>query len=205
MFNRSSGRLSDAVDNGTDQIVMEAKQVFDGIGNPVAPGTIGSFTVTAPLAHPHLHHTRPATRHLHPNGSTDGRSVLIGGFIIRGNDPKEVVLRAIGPSLAGFGISNPLADPVLELHGSDGSLITTNDNWKDTQQSEIEASGFQPQDDLESAILSTLEPVTTPPLSAERMQRRGLDWSRPTIWIKRPTHSWLTSARAALLRRTPTS
>lgn len=60
MFNRSSGRLSDAVDNGTDQIVMEAKQVFDGIGNPVAPGTIGSFTVTAPLAHPHLHPHPPS-------------------------------------------------------------------------------------------------------------------------------------------------
>jgi len=84
--------------------------------------------------------------------------VLIGGFIITGNDPKEVVLRAIGPSLAGFGIADPLADPVLELHGADGSLITTNDNWKDTQQSEIEASGFQPQDDLESAILRTLDP-----------------------------------------------
>ena len=84
--------------------------------------------------------------------------VLIGGFIITGDAPKEVVLRAIGPSLAGFGIPNPLADPVLELHGADGSLITTNDNWKDTQQGEIEASGFQPQDDLESAILSTLDP-----------------------------------------------
>ncbi len=84
--------------------------------------------------------------------------VLIGGFIITGNDPKEVVLRAIGPSLAGFGIANPLADPVLELHGADGSLITTNDNWKDTQQSEIEATGFQPQNDLESAIVRTLDP-----------------------------------------------
>jgi plastocyanin len=84
--------------------------------------------------------------------------VLIGGFIVTGTEPKEVVLRAIGPSLAAFGIPNPLADPVLELHGADGSLITTNDNWKDTQQSEIEASGFQPQDDLESAILSTLDP-----------------------------------------------
>jgi hypothetical protein len=71
--------------------------------------------------------------------------VLIGGFIIGGNDPKKVILRAIGPSLAGFGIADPLADPVLELHGSDGSLITLNDNWKDSQQSEIEASGFQPQ------------------------------------------------------------
>ncbi len=87
-----------------------------------------------------------------------GDQVLIGGFIVTGNDPKEVVLRAIGPSLAGFGIANPLADPVLELHASDGSLITMNDNWKDSQQSEIEASGFQPQNDLESAIISTLDP-----------------------------------------------
>ena len=84
--------------------------------------------------------------------------VLIGGFIITGNDPKKVVLRAIGPSLAGFGIANPLADPVLELHGADGSLIMMNDNWKDTQQSAIEASGFQPQNDLESAIIATLDP-----------------------------------------------
>ena len=79
--------------------------------------------------------------------------VLIGG-----NDPKKVVLRAIGPSLSGFGIANPLADPVLELHAADGSLITTNDNWKDTQQSEIEGTGFQPQNNLESAIVRTLVP-----------------------------------------------
>ena len=84
--------------------------------------------------------------------------VLIGGFRITGNDPKKVVLRAIGPSLAGFDIANPLADPVLELHGADGSLITTNDNWKDTQQSKIEATGIQPQNDLESAIVRTLAP-----------------------------------------------
>ncbi len=88
---------------------------------------------------------------------TDAR-VLIGGFIITGNDPKKVILRAIGPSLAGFGISNPLADPVLELHGPDGALLTMNDNWKDTQESAIEASGFMPSKDFESAIISTLNP-----------------------------------------------
>ena len=87
-----------------------------------------------------------------------GENVMIGGFIVTGNDPKKVILRAIGPSLAGFGILDPLADPVLELHGSDGSLITTNDNWKDTQQSEIEATGLQPQNDLEAAIVRTLDP-----------------------------------------------
>ncbi len=84
--------------------------------------------------------------------------VLIGGFIITGNEAKNVVLRAIGPSLGAFGIANPLANPVLELHGSDGALITLNDDWKDDQQSEIEASGFQPNDDFESAILATLDP-----------------------------------------------
>jgi hypothetical protein len=87
-----------------------------------------------------------------------GEQVLIGGFIITGNDPKKVILRAMGPSLAGADIPNPLADPVLELHGEDGSLITSNDNWKDTQQTEIEATGIQPQSDLESAIVSMLTP-----------------------------------------------
>jgi plastocyanin len=87
-----------------------------------------------------------------------GEQVLIGGFIITGTAPKKVILRAIGPSLAAFGISNPLADPILELHGADGSLITSNDNWKDTQQAEIEATGIPPQSDLESAIVSTLAP-----------------------------------------------
>ncbi len=84
--------------------------------------------------------------------------VLIGGFIITGSAPKEVVLRAIGPSLADFGIANALPDPVLELRAFDGSLITMNDNWKDSQQAEIEAIGFEPQSDLESAILATLDP-----------------------------------------------
>ncbi len=84
--------------------------------------------------------------------------VLIGGFIITGTEPKEVVFRAIGPSLAAFGIANPLADPVLELRAADGSLIAMNDNWKDTQQAEIEASGFMPASELESVILRTLAP-----------------------------------------------
>ncbi len=87
-----------------------------------------------------------------------GDQVLIGGFIVTGNDPKEVVLRAIGPSLTAFGIGNALPDPVLELHAGDGSLITANDNWKDTQQAAIEAIGFQPQEDFESAIVATLDP-----------------------------------------------
>jgi hypothetical protein len=55
------------------------------------------------------------------------------------------------------GVNDVLADPVLDLYASDGSLIATNDNWKDTQQIEIEASQLAPENDLESAIVATLQ------------------------------------------------
>jgi glucose/arabinose dehydrogenase len=87
-----------------------------------------------------------------------GDNVMIGGFIITGNASKEVIVRAIGPSLQQFSVPNPLADPVLELHGSIGELIASNDNWKQTQQALIESTHLAPTNDLESAIVSTLQP-----------------------------------------------
>ena len=51
-----------------------------------------------------------------------------------------------------------LADPTLELHDSNGATIASNDNWKDSQQSEIEATMIPPNNDVESAILRTLTP-----------------------------------------------
>ena len=87
-----------------------------------------------------------------------GDSVGIGGFIVTGNTPKRVLLRAIGPSLAQAGIPNVLADPVLELHGPGGFVTITNDNWRDTQEAEIQATGVPPTNDLESAIVVTLAP-----------------------------------------------
>ena len=86
-----------------------------------------------------------------------GDNVLIGGFIVSGTDPKEVLIRGIGPSLTAFGVDGALADPVLELHKPDGTIVT-NDNWKATQQAAIAATGLAPTDDLESAILVTLDP-----------------------------------------------
>lgn len=96
-----------------------------------------------------------------------GDNVLIGGFIITGRDAKNIMVRGIGPSLSGFGISGALADPRLELHDSAGALIASNDNWRITQpggvisgdqQAEIQASGLAPTNDQESAIIATLEP-----------------------------------------------
>jgi hypothetical protein len=85
-----------------------------------------------------------------------GDNVMIGGFIILGNDPPKVIVRAIGPSLP---VTGKLADPVLELHNPDGSILASNDNWRSTQESEIMDTGIPPTNDLESAIVATLPPA----------------------------------------------
>ncbi len=88
-----------------------------------------------------------------------GDNVLIGGFIVTGTEPKKVILRAIGPSLANGNppVVGALADPILELHKPDGTVVT-NDNWRSDQEAEIIASTIPPTDDLESAIVATLDP-----------------------------------------------
>jgi uncharacterized protein GlcG (DUF336 family) len=89
-------------------------------------------------------------------GAGDNR--LIGGFIISGSASKKVIVRAMGPSLGGFGVTSALADPILELHDASGAVIAKNDNWGDTQALEINASGIPPANELESAIVRTLPP-----------------------------------------------
>jgi len=83
---------------------------------------------------------------------------MIGGFIITGNTPKKVLIRALGPSLASFGITNFVADPFLQLRTQSGALLLENDNWKDSQKAEIEATGLAPADDREAVIIATLTP-----------------------------------------------
>jgi hypothetical protein len=83
---------------------------------------------------------------------------MIGGFIVGGGQPTNVIVRALGPTLTDFGVGGALADPTLELHDNDGILISQNDNWKSTQQSTIQNSGYAPPKDEEAAILNTLQP-----------------------------------------------
>jgi hypothetical protein len=87
-----------------------------------------------------------------------GNNVEIAGFIIGGTGNRQVLIRGLGPSLAGGGLTGVLGDPVLSLYDSTGALITSNNNWKDTDPANIEATGLQPTDDLESAILRDLSP-----------------------------------------------
>ena len=83
---------------------------------------------------------------------------MIGGFFLGGTESKRVLVRAIGPSLAAANVPNFLADPILELHDGNGGTIAFNDDWKDTQQTDIEQTGIPPSDNRESAILSPLAP-----------------------------------------------
>ena len=92
------------------------------------------------------------------NVGTDD-NVLIDGLIVTGNGPKKVLVRGLGPSLTvdGMPLANTLANPRLELYQGN-TLIQSNDDWKDTQQTAIEATGTAPTNDLESALIATLDP-----------------------------------------------
>lgn len=90
-----------------------------------------------------------------------GDDVLIAGFIIEGTQPKKLLLRAAGPSLAQYGVAGSLPDSVLELHDSTGALIQQNDNWQTGgQYAEINASGKAPSNPAEAALIATLNPGT---------------------------------------------
>jgi len=96
-----------------------------------------------------------------------GDNVMIGGFIVTGGDAKRVIVRAIGPDLAHYGVPNALINPTLELYNRSGALIAHNDNWMTTilggiitrnQVQDIRDSGHAPIDPRESAIVATLQP-----------------------------------------------
>jgi hypothetical protein len=86
-----------------------------------------------------------------------GDNVMIAGLVVQSQN-KQVVVRALGPTLTAFGIGNALPDPTLSLYDGNGSLLISNDDWRDTQESSISGTGLAPRNDLESAIAGTLAP-----------------------------------------------
>ena len=122
--------------------------IISGVNNTTGIGLVESYTLDTSASHA-------------ANISTRGRvgvgdEVLIGGFIAGGHTAKKIIVRALGPSLGGSGLT-VLADPMVELHGSDGQLIASNDDWASgSQQSEIIATGLQPGNAKESALIATI-------------------------------------------------
>jgi hypothetical protein len=86
-----------------------------------------------------------------------GVNTLVGGFVIRGNQPVQVLVRAMGASLGAFGVTGQLSDTVLELYQG-SALLQSNDDWRATQQVAIQGTGMAPGADTDSAMLVTLQP-----------------------------------------------
>lgn len=83
---------------------------------------------------------------------------MIGGIIITGAHAKNTLIRAVGPSLSGAGVEGALQDPALQLFDSSGAMIASNDNWRESQPQDIEATTIAPRDDRESALVRILSP-----------------------------------------------
>lgn len=120
----------------------------------------GDLTGTALVELYDLHATGGRAGNISTRGQVlTGNDVMIGGFIAGGNQSKEIIARALGPSLAAAGLANSLADPVLELRDASGNLISSNDNWGEGPDAAlIQAEGFAPSQSVESALQATLNP-----------------------------------------------
>src|SRR5947207_6069436 len=137
-----------------DDLTPVDLQVMDVIGydrSAAVPGVVANVSTRLPVG--------------------TGDNVLIEGFIIQGptGSTNKIIVRAIGPSLAAFGVTDALPNPTLEIHDSNNgnAIVATNDNWQTTQvggiitgdqSAEIAASGVKPTNDLESAIIANLAP-----------------------------------------------
>ncbi|MBK7660170.1 MAG: right-handed parallel beta-helix repeat-containing protein [Betaproteobacteria bacterium] len=144
-----SGTTITGVANGTCTITANAAAT--GNFAAAAPYAV-TFNVTAAANVPRLGNISTRMQVL------TGDDVMIGGLIIGGTQPKTVVVRAAGPSLVPFGITNALANPVLTLV-SGVNVIASNDNWQtDASAAALQASGFAPNHPSEAAVYRTLAP-----------------------------------------------
>ncbi len=139
-----------------------------GTPTPTATATASATPTATPISTP------TSTPGLVGNVSTrlpvgTGDNALIEGFIVQGptGSTKKIIVRAIGPSLAPFGIPDALANPTLEVHDANDATVATNDDWRNTQvgglitgdqSADIAGSGVAPSNDFESAIIADLAP-----------------------------------------------
>ena len=78
--------------------------------------------------------------------------------MVTGTESKQVVIRGLGPTLTQHGVSGALADPFLSLFDGSNNVLWNNNDWKDSQQTQIQNLGLAPRNDFESAILQILQP-----------------------------------------------
>ena len=114
-----------------------------------------------------------------------GDATAVAGFVLTDplgyNRPVRVLMRAIGPSLSGFGIAQPLPDPVMTLHDASGAALATVDNWGDDNEADALADTMAQvgaftvsRDSLDSALVLELRPGAYTLTVADSEQRTGI-------------------------------
>jgi hypothetical protein len=124
--------------------------VVRGYGNAIGTAIVDAYDLDAGSA---AKLANIATRGL----IQPGDKLMIAGFIVQ-TAPVKVVIRAIGPSLTPFGITNALADTTLQLRDANAAIVRENDDWRTDQQQELINTGLQPGNDLEAALVETIAP-----------------------------------------------
>jgi hypothetical protein len=161
----------DVIDIGVTAVISDLRQVpltirsADGIDNVSSNDSVYNkvfpYAATPHNGRNYDHNPRQAPSPLLNVSARGvagtGANALIGGFIVRGNQPVQVLVRAQGASLGAFGVTGQLADTVLELYQG-STLLQTNDDWRATQQAAISATGMAPGADTDSAVVATLQP-----------------------------------------------
>lgn len=104
----------------------------------------------------------PLVRNLSIRGQTaPGAAALTAGFVLSGNGPRRILIRGLGPALAGFGVSDAVTDPQLELRFG-AIIIARNSGWAgatDLATAARTAGTFAlSPTSRDSAVLLTLEP-----------------------------------------------
>ena len=124
--------------------------VVRGLGDTTGTGIVDAYDLS-PASPARL--ANIATRGL----IQPGDQLMIAGFITQSGDVRAVI-RAIGPSLSVFGITNALPDTTLQLRDVNGAIVRENDDWQSDQKTELEATGLQPGDTREAALVATIPP-----------------------------------------------
>ena len=148
------GKTSDHADWAQARLERRSTSASTPTPTPTVSPTVspGASATPTPAVTPRSRPLNISTRGIIP-----ADSAIIGGFIITGSESKQVLLRAVAPSLESSGITG-IEDPILSLHDSTGAVMAENDDWQQTQRAMIEATGIPPQHTREAAILTTLAP-----------------------------------------------
>ena len=148
----SGGGRSDLTRGGTQFVVRDSAfpaPAANPTPGPELPQAVAPGATPAPTP-PEVELANISTRVAVGAGENTG----IAGFIVRGNAPKRLMIRGIGPSLRG--VSGTLQDPVITIENAAGATIADNSDWRESQQAEITATGLAPTDDREAALIVSL-------------------------------------------------